>query len=314
MNFKRTAIIVGTLVFFLLLAWRCGKAGPPEVPEDQALSAKPETAPRPLPTQVSEVSLPQDDSSPILEFPPSHVPLPLESLQSPIGKANYTYHQLLDSIVTEDGLVNYDLFAKRKSVLQIGLIVKEYTKAGFPDTPKKQLALWCNAYNANVLFQVMMERSKPGFTTIDKIDGLFDKRPIIVASEALTLNTLENDRIRTMKDPRIHAALVCAAMSCPTLRNEPYRHDKIDAQLDEQCVKWVNDITKNRVVDGTLQISRIFNWYGSDFDVEPYGSVTGFLRHFADPDGELGKFLKANPSPPIEWMPYDWTLNMSSPN
>lgn len=313
MNFQRAAISVGILVFFMFLEG-CGQAEIPEVSEDQAVSVKP--APKPLPStgQVLSTNLPQDDSPPGLEFPKSNVPLPLESLQSPIGRANYTYHQLLDSIVTEDGLVKYSLFSERIPVLQIGLIVREYTKAGFPDTPKKQLALWCNAYNANVLFQVMMERSKPGFSTVDKVDGLFDKRPIIVASEGLTLNKLENERIRTMKDPRIHAALVCAALSCPTLRNEPYRYDKIDAQLDEQCVRWVNDITKNRVVDGKLQISQIFNWYGSDFEVEPYGSVTGFLRHFADPEGELGKFLKTNPSPPIEWMPYDWTLNMPSPN
>lgn len=318
MNFLRAAVSVGILVFFMFLEG-CGQAEPPEaetpeMPEDQALSVQPDSTPLPLPTQVSPTSLPQDDSSPGLEFPTSNVPLPLESLQSPIGRANYTYHQLLDSIVTEDGLVNYDSFTERKPLLQIGLVVREYTKAGFPDTPKKQLALWCNAYNANVLFQVMMERSRPGFISVDKVDGLFDKRPITVASEGLTLNKLENERIRPMKDPRIHAALVCAALSCPTLLNEPYRADKIDAQLDEQCKKWVNDITKNRVVDGKLQISQIFNWYGSDFDVEPYGSVTGFLRHFADPDGELGKFLKTNPSPTIEWMPYDWTLNMPSRN
>lgn len=313
MNFQRAAVSVGILVFFLLPVG-CEQAETPKAPAEQIATVKQEADPLPSPTQVLPTSLPQDDSSAGLDYPPSNIPLPLESLQSPIGKANYTYHLLLDSIVTEDGLVNYDLFAERKPLLQIGLVVREYTKAGFPDSPKKQLTLWCNAYNANVLFQVMMERSRPGFTTVDKVDGLFDKRPITVANEEFTLNKLENERIRTMKDPRIHAALVCAALSCPTLRNEPYRYDKIDAQLDEQCVRWVNDITKNRVVDGKLQISQIFNWYGSDFEVEPYGSVTGFLRHFADPDGDLGKFLKANPSPPIEWMPYDWTLNMPSPN
>ena len=165
-----------------------------------------------------------------------------------------------------------------------------------------------------MLFQVLMERGKSGFISVDKVDGLFDERPIIVASEGLTLNKLENERIRPLKDPRIHATLVCAAMSCPVLRNEPYRPDKLDEQLDEQCSKWVNDITKNRVVDGKLQISPIFDWYGSDFEVEPYGSVMGFLRHFADPDGELGKFLKSNPNPQIEWMTYDWSLNIPPRN
>ena len=314
MNVPRTAFSVGILVFFLSQPG-CEQSESPVVPEDQALSVKSESNPLPSPTPLSIDSLPQDVDPSILDHPPSHVPLPLESLQSPIGKANYTYHQLLDSIVTENGLVNYNLFKEdQKSVLQIGLVVREYRNAGFPDTPEKRLALWCNAYNANMLFQVMMERGSSGFISVDKVDGLFDERPIIVASESLTLNKLENEHIRPLKDPRIHAALVCAAMSCPVLRNEPYRPDKLDEQLDEQCTKWVNDITKNRVADGKLQISRIFDWYGSDFEVEPYGSITGFLRHFADPDGEMGKFLKSNPNPQIEWMPYDWSLNIRPRN
>ena len=220
MNVQRAAFSVGILVFFLFQEG-CGQAEPPEVQEDQALSVKSESSPVPLPTPGLATSLPQDDAAAIVDHPLTNIPLPLESLNSSIGKANYTYHQLLDAIVTVDGLVNYDLFKERKPVLQIGLIVREYTKAEFPDTPEKQLALWCNAYNANMLFQVMMERSKPGFISVDKVDGLFDRRPITVASEGLTLNKLENERIRPMKDPRIHAALVCAAISCPVLRNEP---------------------------------------------------------------------------------------------
>ena len=318
MKSLKAVFSVGIMVFFLLPGG-CEQPAPPESvaaesTEAPVASIQPELASLSLPSGESDARLPQDDPFSDLAHPPSHIPLPLESLQSPIGMANYAYHQLLDSIVTKDGLVRYDKFSERKAVLQIGLVVRELAKAGFPDSPDKQLTLWCNAYNANMLFQVMMERSRPGFTSVDKIDGLFDKRPIIVASEELTLNKLENDRIRPMKDPRIHAALVCAAMSCPVLLNEPYRYDKINAQLDEQCRRWVNDTTKNRVVDGKLQVSRIFDWYGSDFEVEPYGGVAGFLLHFADPDGELGKFLKANPDPPLEWMEYDWSLNQAPSN
>ncbi|MCZ6836096.1 MAG: DUF547 domain-containing protein, partial [Planctomycetota bacterium] len=129
-----------------------------------------------------------------------------------------------------------------------------------------------------------------------------------------TLNILENDRIRPLGDPRTHAALVCAATSCPPLMAVPYFGPKIDEQLDAQCRLWVNDSQRNRVEDGKLLLSEIFKWYGVDFEVEPYGGVVGFVKTYATPGSDLASFLDSNPDPEIEWLTYDWTLNRASAN
>ena len=234
------------------------------------------------------------------------------TLNTPGGRADYAYTLLLAEIVTPDGFVRYDRFDNTELVKRIGLVVRDYAKVPLPDDPKARLAYWCNAYNANVLFQAMMERAKPGFTSVLDVDGFFDARPITVAGEPMNLNFLENERIRSMDDPRIHAALVCAALSCPPLRDELFVADRIDEQLDDQCRRWVNDTTKNRIEEDTLLISEIFNWYGDDFEDEAVGGVTGFLKRYADPDGPLARFLETHPEPTIEWMPYDWALNQAA--
>ena len=235
-------------------------------------------------------------------------------MQLPIGRAFYAFQLLLSEMVTSEGLVHYEYFSREELVARIGLVVREFKESSLPESSEEKMAFWCNTYNANVLFHVMMEREKPGFTTVDNVDGFFDSRPFTAAGELMYLNFLENERIRPMGDPRIHAVLVCAAKSCPPLRRIIFKADKLDSQFNDQCSRWVNDPSKNRVEDGKLLLSQIFNWYGKDFEVEPYGGVVGFVKHFAEPGGELATFLQANPAPAIEWMKYDWTLNQASAN
>lgn len=289
---NRQAWIFGVIVTLVLLA----KGGC-----DTSNSAPNSTEPvvsTPPPTPSGQ------DSSPPATTPP---------MDTGFARAMYAYQLLLDEIVSPGGLVRYDRFSEGDRVMRIGLVVREFKEAALPEDTNEKLAFLCNAYNANVIFQAMMERAKPGFTSVINVEGFFDQRPITVAAEPMYLNFLENERIRPLGDPRIHAALVCAAQSCPPLRIEHYRGDMLDRQLDDQCRRWVNDSARNRIENGTLLLSEIFNWYGEDFEVEPYGGVVGFLRRYAEPGGELATFLESHSNPSIEWMKYDWTLNQAPP-
>lgn len=129
------------------------------------------------------------------------------------------------------------------------------------------------------------------------------------AGRTMTLNDLENDHIRPLGDPRIHAALVCAAMSCPPLRDEPYTAKQLDKQLNDQSQRWINDPTKFVVDKQGLGVSMIMQWYGKDFNVAPYGSVVGFIRKFAEPTGPVGRLLSRDDEPPVHFLKYDWRLN-----
>ncbi|MHC5023951.1 MAG: DUF547 domain-containing protein [Planctomycetota bacterium] len=228
-----------------------------------------------------------------------------------IARADSIYSNVLAHVVTPAGLVHYELLADPRYEGSLNLVVQSYAAAALPEATPARLAFWCNAYNANVLSLALVESRRAGFETVDQVPGFFDERTITVAGETLTLNALESDRIRPLDDARIHAALVCAAMSCPPLRVEPYAADRLDAQFEDQCRRWVNDETKNRVADGALALSRIFEWYGADFETPRFKGIHGFLAAYAWPEGSIGRLLATEPRPLMTWLEYDWSLNQA---
>jgi Protein of unknown function, DUF547 len=66
----------------------------------------------------------------------------------------------------------------------------------------------------------------------------FKARRFRLAGESVSLDEIES-RLHEMKDPRIHAALVCAARSCPPLRREGYASGRLDEQLDANVREWL---------------------------------------------------------------------------
>ena len=97
----------------------------------------------------------------------------------------------------------------------------------------------------------------------------------------MTLDHIEHGILRKRYDePRIHAALVCAAVSCPPLRQEPYTGGQLDRQLDDQTRLWLAS-PQGLVIDratNTVAISAIFQWFGEDWK-RRYATDHSFGRH-----------------------------------
>ena len=234
--------------------------------------------------------------------------------ESALASVNRTYATLLKDIVTPDGLVRYDVLGESPRRRSLQAIVAVYAKADLPSGDDEKLSFLCNAYNVNVLKMVVGETAKEDFTSVMDIPGFFDTLSITVAGKQMTLNGLENEQIRPMGDPRIHAALVCAAMSCPPLRGEPYTAKRLDEQLNDQSRRWINDPTRNGIDEqGRLGVSMIMQWYGDDFSVDPYRGVVGFVRTFAEPAGPIGRRLSRGDAPQVHFLKYDWRLNRARP-
>ena len=246
--------------------------------------------------------------------PPPPITTTKPKTESALASVNRTYAALLKDIVTPDGLVRYDVLGEAPRRRSLQEIVAVYAKADLPSGDDEKLAFLCNAYNVNVLKMVVGETAKEDFTSVMDIPGFFDTLSITVAGKQMTLNALENEQIRPLGDPRIHAALVCAAMSCPPLRSEPYTTERLDEQLNDQCRRWINDPNRNGIDDqGRLGVSMIMQWYGDDFSVEPYGGVVGFVRAFAEPAGPIGRRLSREDEPQVHFLKYDWRLNRARP-
>jgi len=182
----------------------------------------------------------------------------------------------------------------------------------------EKLAYLINAYNAVVLQSVIdnypIRRSfnptalvHPA-NSIWQIPGFFGEAKHRVAGRDVTLDDIEHKLLRAaLKEPRIHAALVCAARSCPPLRGEPYVGDRIEAQLDDQARAFLSDPTRNMFdrAHGEVKLSEIFKWFGEDFGEKDKG-VIAFVSHYVDAATQKwlhdGKYR-------ISYFDYDWNLN-----
>lgn len=200
--------------------------------------------------------------------------------------------------------------------------VDEYLKACSavdPDTfgRDEALAYWINLYNAGAL-RLAIEAGRTGAPSVLRVPGGFQRPFITVAGEDLSLDAVEHGKVRRFKDPRVHAALVCGAVSCPTLRYEPYGGDHLDAQLDHQMRRFL--AAGGAVYDeatGELRLSRIFRWFGGDF-TRPAKMPTFLPARGSKVAERLRAWMPADLSnreqgmrPKVTYLDYDWTLGCS---
>lgn len=183
---------------------------------------------------------------------------------------------------------------------------------------EQQLAFLINAYNAWTVSLIVTAPS--GITSIKDIGSWFTtpwkKRFIPLLGQQRSLDDIEHTLIRgsgRYNDPRIHFAVNCASIGCPSLRASAYTGDQLQLQLDDAVNKFLGDRSRNRIEDQTLKISSIFKWYGEDFAKGwlGYNSLTQFLTHYQQALGltqQQVKELNAN-TIDIEFMDYDWRLN-----
>jgi hypothetical protein len=169
-----------------------------------------------------------------------------------------------------------------------------------------RFAFYINAYNAWTLKLILA--GYPGVASIKDLGSLFSspwkKKIARINGKTLTLDQIEHDILRpTFKDARVHFAINCAALSCPPLRSEPYEASRLDAQLTEATVAFINREDRNFLKADTLYVSKIFKWFNEDFTPD----VETFVRQHAT--GELKKGLDAAKDLRVSYLDYDWSLN-----
>ncbi|PIQ99804.1 MAG: DUF547 domain-containing protein [Nitrospinae bacterium CG11_big_fil_rev_8_21_14_0_20_45_15] len=170
------------------------------------------------------------------------------------------------------------------------------------------LAFWINVYNILAVKMVLDHYPVKSIKDIGSIFRSVWKRPAgKVAGEERTLNDIEHEILRKMGEPRIHAAIVCASVSCPDLSKTVFVPETLDAQLDWQMKVFVHNSAKGLVIDREgkrVQLSAIFKWFAEDFKSK--GGVLSFVGAYLSP--EDNKFIN-RPDTEISYFDYDWGLN-----
>lgn len=210
-------------------------------------------------------------------------------------------HQLLQKHVSDEGFVNYTSFQKNLSNLKEYIAYIEKTTPKKSWSENKQKAFYINAYNAYTILLILHEYPLKSITDIN-IDGKTAwKIPFVkIGGKTMTLDFLEHEILRKkFADPRIHAALNCASISCPKLSNKGFTEQNLESELNRLMNEFVNDSLKNDISTNTIKISAIFDWYKSDFTKQQ--NLIDFLNQYAS------KKIDANAS--IQFLEYDWNLN-----
>ncbi|KAB1067537.1 DUF547 domain-containing protein [Tamlana haliotis] len=190
-------------------------------------------------------------------------------------------HQLWDDLlqkhVSEHGNVNYKGFLADKKYLD------QYISSLATNTPKtswskvEKLAYWINTYNALTVDLIL--RNYP-IKSIKDIKHPWKQNLWILGDSTYNLHDIEHKILRKMNEPRIHFAIVCAAVSCPKLQNKAYTASNLELQFNQAARTFINDSAKNSISKEQLELSKIFQWFTKDFKHD--GSLIDYLNQFSN--------------------------------
>ncbi len=227
----------------------------------------------------------------------------------------------------KDGWVDYSGFSTDSKVLSgyTNMLGSMSESALDSWSCEQKLAFWINAYNAFTIEAIIerypiRERSLIGLSSprnsILQISGIWSRLTFQAGGKKLTLGSIEHEILRKeFNEPRIHFAIVCASRSCPKLRDEAYRHDMLDDQLEKQTADFINDPYRGGRWDETsnrLYISKIFKWFKDDFTShgasESGNPLLVYLRPYIT-NASIQEAILREDKIEVAYLPYDWRLN-----
>lgn len=162
-------------------------------------------------------------------------------------------------------------------------------------------AFWINAYNLLTIDLIVRNPEAGSIRDLGSwITTPWERYHWQIKGRSVTLDDIEHKELQKFHDPRTHMAIVCASLSCPDLRREPYREEVLDDQLNDQTERFLQNNSKGiAVTRGEISVSRIFKWYESDFGGE--AGILGFIGRHSKPVDSTLKTLK--------YFDYNWDLN-----
>ena len=225
-----------------------------------------------------------------------------------MGNINKVSHNVWDELLKKyafkNGLVNYKGFISEKKRLI------EYTDLLSQNPPtknweeKERLVYWINAYNAFTILLIVnnypLESIKDIAINIVELKSTWQLKFFKIGGSDFDLDTIEHEILRKkFNEPRIHFAINCASFSCPTLRNEAFVVSKLEEQLEDQAIHFINNQVKNLITANHAKLSNIFKSYGGDFTKNQ--TIFKFLEKYVP--FEFSKDVS------LDYLPYDWSLN-----
>jgi hypothetical protein len=250
------------------------------------------------------------ESTPVTEYPPALVidtaPHPVFSADAVAPNANDTplptppdhgsWDRLLQEYVSASGRVDYAGLRRNRGRL------KDYLATLARATPDEDwsreaaMAYWINAYNAFTI-ELILDHWPVGSIKEIGNGNPWDDKWIELAGRRYSLNQIENEILRPrFRDPLIHFAVNCAAISCPPLHNRAFTAANLDRTLEQRTRAFINNERFNSLSPTAATVSKLFDWYRTDF-----APLHEFLARYTT------ESIDARTN--IRFREYDWGLN-----
>lgn len=211
------------------------------------------------------------------------------------------YDKLLQANVSDEGIVDYKGFLKDKTALEN--YIKSLGKVDAAKLSKdEQTAYWINAYNASTIDQIVKHYPVSSIQKIANGKPWDQALPYKFNGKTLTLNDIEKKILLggDLFDGRIHFAVNCAAISCPTLSNHAFTGDNVQKMLTDNTKAALANPKFNKISANSAELSKLFDWYKADF-VKAEGSVVKFINKYSS--------TKISDKTKISYLDYNWSLN-----
>jgi Protein of unknown function, DUF547 len=182
-----------------------------------------------------------------------------------------------------------------------GTPISQYNRA-------EQMAYWINLYNALVVRLVVEHYPIASIRDVGGgpgAPGPWRQELVRIEGIPVSLHDIADRILRPIwRDPRVHYALSCGAVGCPNLQPEPFEADRLEQQLSEAALAYVNHSRCIRIEGDQLGLSSMYRWYRDDFGGTDRG-VINHLMAYAEPDlaMKLQRFDRIGDDG------FDWTLN-----
>jgi len=242
------------------------------------------------------------------------------------------FAQLLEQFLSEHerddgGLVSAFDYERAFGAAQTRDLLREQNRllAAFDrdalSTREQALAFWNNAYNY-FMIEHILHNPRNG-QVVDSVRDyghllnpyrVFGQKQFNIGGRLHSLDQIEKEILlgdefkrRGWKEARVHFTVNCASVGCPPLRQQIFLPDNVDAMMSDNTRRALNTPLHLRLEGNTLYLSQLFEWYEDDY-VEEAGSVTAFIKRYADPRIRA----KVDAASRIRFIDYDWSLNRPS--
>ena len=225
---------------------------------------------------------------------------------------------VLQRFVNDEGHVDYRALSRDRADLDRYLSsIARFSPESHPHifpSREEALAYYLNAYNAYV-FKGVLDR----WPNLESVWGnpiaafnFFVLKKIVLGGEKFHLKSLEEKTILAgFQEPRAHAVLNCASISCPRMRRKAVEPDTLDTELDEAMREFVSHPKHFRLDERgrKVWVSKVFDWFSSDFlsYEERHGSnkprIVDFVNRFRDFGEQVPRSYK------VEYLRFDKGLN-----